>query len=149
MKAATIALIVCSSRGRRHEILEVLSDDREISLLEGEVVSGEADPLQRIYDYRTSQEREDDEFADYVEDLLSQPFVKPEIQEHGVQWLKSKIRIEQHQRSEAEAAKIIAEYALKVFSGNTEQTDFLLAGPRANVRIRIFILDRAALANAA
>jgi hypothetical protein len=149
MKAATIALIVRSAQGRKHEILEVLSDDREISLLEVEVVSGEVDPLQRIYEYRTSQEREDDEFADYVEDLLSQPFVKPEIQEHGVQWLKSKIRIEQHQRSELEAAKIIADYALKVFSGNPAQRDFLLAGPRANVRIRIFVLDASEMANAA
>jgi hypothetical protein len=146
MKAATIALIVRSQGGpgrKEPELVEVLSDDREISILETAAEDEHADPLAKIYEHRSIQAREDDEFADYVEDLLSQPFVKPEIQEHGVQWLKSKIRIEEFQKNEREAAKIIAEYALKVFRGNPDRRDFLLAGPKAHVRVRIFVMDSA------
>jgi hypothetical protein len=152
MKSATIALVVRSLQGEAPEIVEVLSDDREISMLESSWGSGgEAcnQMLERIHDLRSTQEREDEEFADYVEDLLSQPFVKPEIQEHGVQWLKSKMRIEEFQRNEREAASIIAEYALKVYSTNPQRKDFLLAGPRAQVRVRIFELGREAMGRAA
>ena len=141
MKAATIALIVRSLRGKTPQIVDVLSDDREISMLESGWKTSDGEALGKVYEYRDNQSREDDEFADYVEDLLSQPFVKPEIQEHGIQWLKSKIRIEEFQRNEREAAKIIAEYALKVYSGNPERRDFLLAGPKAQVRVRIFVVD--------
>jgi hypothetical protein len=129
MKAATVALVVRSPHGENPELIDVLSDDREISLLESELGSGEADPLQRVYEFRSNQMREDEEFADYVEDLLSQPFVKPEIQEHGVQWLKSRLRIERFQKNEAEAARVIAQYALKVFSEDAGRREFLLAGP--------------------
>ena len=149
MKAATIALIVRSLDDNHPELVDVLSDDREISLLESEVESGEDDPLQKVYEFRSAQSREDDEFADYVEDLLSQPFVKPEIQQHGVQWLKSKIRIEQFQRNEAEAAKAIAKYALKVFSSDPRRTEFFLAGPRAQVHVRVFLMGSNAVASAA
>jgi hypothetical protein len=149
MKAATIALIVKSARDRDPEVVEVLSDDREISLLESGWETGDDRALGKVYEYRDIQLREDDEFADYVEDLLSQPFVKPEIQEHGLQWLRSKIRIEEFQKNEKEAAQVIAEYALKVFRGNPERKDFLLAGPKAQVRVRIFVMEAAHRANAA
>ncbi|MGK5084331.1 hypothetical protein WDW37_13625 [Bdellovibrionota bacterium FG-1] len=149
MKAATIALVVRYPRGQTPELLDVLSDDREISVLESEVGAGDADPLQKVYEYRTHQAQEDNEFGDYVEDLLSQPCVKPEIQQHGVQWLKSKIRIEQFQKNEAEAAKIIAEYALKVFAADQKRIDFMLAGPKAQVRVRIFVIAQAVMSNAA
>jgi hypothetical protein len=148
MKAATIALIVRSLRGKHPEIVEILSDDREITLLESRWERGE-EALERVHELRSTQTREDDEFADYVEDLLSQPFVKPEIQEHGVQWLRSKIRIEEFQKNEREAAKIIADYALKVFKGDPKRKDFLLAGPKAQVRVRIFVLGGRAVVNAA
>jgi hypothetical protein len=149
MKAATIALVVRSLRGEAPQLVDVLADDREITLLETEVVSGETDPLQKVYEYRTTQSKEDDEFADYVEDLLSQPFVKPDIQQHGVQWLKSKMRIEEFQKSEAEAAKVIAQYALQVFTHDPKRTDFLLAGPRAQVRVRVFVIHEERMRNAA
>jgi hypothetical protein len=148
MKAATIALIVRSLQDKTPEIVDVLSDDREITLLESGWEEGE-EALGRVYAFRTTQAHEDDEFADYVEDLLSQPFVKPEIQEHGVQWLKSKIRIEEFQKNEREAAKIIADYALKVFRKDPERRDFMLAGPKAHVRVRIFVLEKQAMNNAA
>lgn len=149
MKAATIALIVRSLQDHSPELVDVLSDDREISLLETEVRSGEDDPLRKVYEFRSSQSQEDDEFADYVEELLSQPFVKPEIQQHGVQWLKSKLRIEEFQRNEAEAAAIIAQYALQVFSSDPKRTDFFLAGPRSQVRVRVFVIRAQSMESAA
>ena len=45
--------------------------------------------------------------------------MRPEVQEHGLQWLRSKIRIEQYQRTETEAAKIIAKYALQILEEGT------------------------------
>jgi hypothetical protein len=148
-KAATIALVVKSLAGTTPQIVDVLSDEREISVLETGWQSGEDEALGKVYAYRDDQAREDDEFADYVEDLLSQPFVKPEIQAHGVQWLKSKLRIEEFERNEREAAKIIAEYALTVYRDDPKRRDFLLAGPKAQVRVRIFVLDSVTLAKAA
>ena len=149
MKAATIALIVRSSEKEIPQLVDVLSDEKEISILETGVGSGEPDALARVYDLRSTQAKEDEEFGDYVEELLSQPFVKPEIQQHGVQWLKSKIRIEQFQKNEAEAARVIAQYALKVFTTDPGRTDFFLAGPRTQVRVRIFVVGEEAMSNAA
>ncbi|MCM2278446.1 MAG: hypothetical protein NDJ89_10260 [Oligoflexia bacterium] len=142
MRAATLALIV-SLKDDSPSLLETLSDDREIALFETAWNSGESDPLQVIYESRSRQEKEESEFADYVEDLLSKPFLRPEIQEHGVQWLKSKIRIEQYQKSEVQAAKVIADYAFQVFSQEQDKTDFFLAGPTAKVRIRVFVVGQA------
>lgn len=138
---ATIALAVHLPREGGPRLIDVFSDNREILLLESAVLVGEVDPLQIVYEHRDKQAREDEEFSNYVENLLSKPFLKSEIQEHGVQWLKSKIRIEKYQRDEREAARIIADYAFEVFRAEMEKTDFLLAGPRAEVRIRIFILE--------
>jgi len=143
MKTAMLALVVKFEK-EAPSLVEILSDDREIRLFEGHIAQGDGDPLQKVYEVRELQNKEDSEFADYVEDLLSQPFVRTEIREHGVQWLKSKIRIEQYQRNEAEAAKIIAEYALKLFQSDKERTDFFLAGPSSKVRVRIFVLDQVA-----
>jgi hypothetical protein len=149
MKASTIALVVGISRDKKTNLLEVLSDDREISLLEAHWSEHAGASLEKVHENRALQTKEDEEFGDYVEDLLSQPFVKPEIQQHGVQWLKSKLRIEQYQKSEAEAARIIADYALKVFQEHPEKRDFFLAGPRAQVRVRIFVLEEKCASRAA
>ena len=135
MKVATVALVV---EGQSHSLVDVISDDHEISLLESSCKSGERDLLRPVYEFRQKQCAEDEQFGEYVEDLLSQPFLRTEIQEHGLQWLKSKIRIEEFQRTENEAAKIIAEYAMKILTENPEKTDFFLAGPKTMVRVRVF-----------
>lgn len=137
MKVATVALVVdyCQSIP---SLIEIISDDHEIQLLESAYHHGESNPLELIYAHRKKQSEEDDDFGNYVEELLSQPFVRPEIQDHGVQWLKSKMRIEQYQRSEAEAAKVIAAYALKIIEEDRAKTDFFLAGPTTMVRVRVF-----------
>ena len=66
--------------------------------MESSVHLGDRNPLQRVYDHRNDQFREDEEFSDYVEDLLSRPNLKAEMQNYGVQWLKSKIRIERYSK---------------------------------------------------
>lgn len=148
MKVATVAIVVrypqdAVPSGAVLSLVEVLSDEHEIHLLENSCKSGEPDPLKVVYDFRRRQVDEEGEFGNYVEDLLSQPFVGPEIQEHGVQWLKSKIRIEKYQKTESEAAKVIADYAMKVIAEDPEKTDFFLAGPSTMVRIRVFSLSEA------
>jgi hypothetical protein len=139
-KIGTVALIVRLDGDQAPNLVEKFSDDREIAAFETAMKAGDADPLSTVYTMRDRQAKEDEEFGDYVEELLSQPFVRPEIQEHGVQWLKSKIRIEQFQKCEREATQIIADYAFRLFSENPSRTDFFLAGPAAKVRIRIFTL---------
>jgi hypothetical protein len=140
MKVATVALVV---EGESiPALLDVISDDHEISLLESSSRAGEADLLKPVYEFRQRQYAEDDQFGAYVEDLLSQPFLRTEIQEHGVQWLKSKIRIEEFHKTEIEAAKTIAEYAMKVLMENPQKKDFFLAGPKSMVRVRVFAQKR-------
>src|SRR4051812_44481656 len=123
MKAATVALVVNAREGSR-SLVEILSDDREIEVLEVALAQGEDDPLQSVRAHRNKQQAEDGEFADYVETLLSHPFQKKEVREHGIQWLNSKMRIEEYQKSEAEAARIIARYAYDVYTQDPEKTDF-------------------------
>ena len=137
MKVATVALVVDYGRSAP-SLIDIISDDHEIRLLESAYKHGETDPLELVYAHRVKQAQEDDEFGNYVEELLSQPFVRTEIQDHGVQWLKSKLRIEQYQKSEAEAAKVIATYALKIIEEDRAKTDFFLAGPTTMVRVRVF-----------
>ncbi len=140
-RVGTVALVVRFDN-EAPALIETISDDHEIAVFESAMQSGESDPLAVLHETRARQSKEDEEFGNYVEDLLSQPFVRPEIQEHGLQWLKSKIRIEQFQRCERDAAVVIAGYALKIFQEDPGRTDFFLAGPQAKVRVRIFTLGR-------
>ena len=139
MKAATVALIVRKEQ-KSQGLVEVISDEREIAAYEAALAVGDSQPLDRVHEHRVRQLEEDNSFADYVEELVSQPFQKQEIREHGVQWLKSRIRIEEFQRSESEAAQIIAKFAFQLFSDDPEKVDFFLSSPTAQVRIRVFVL---------
>jgi hypothetical protein len=145
MRVTTIAIVVHAPKTDSYRssvsLVEVISDEFEIGLLEASWQAGSPDPLESVREFRRKQTEEEGEFGNYVEELLSQPFVANEIQEHGVQWLKSKIRIEKHVQSETEAAKVIAEYAMKVVTKDPEKTDFFLAGPKAMVRIRVFSVN--------
>ena len=118
--------------------VETFSDEREISALEQAIQSGNPFPLQSVYDFRARAEREDAEFGDYVEDLLCQKAVRPEVQSHGVAWLRSKMKIEQFRQQEREAAEVIANFALAKYKEDPGLEDFVLAGPGVQVRIRIF-----------
>ena len=138
-KTSTVALIL-TLEGENSSHVETLSDDAEIQFLETVIREGEPAVLERLYEQRKQLVKQENEFGDYLEDLLSQPFLNPEIQQHAVRWLKSKIRIEEFQKTEKEAAKIIAEYAYKIFRSDPSKTDFLLASPNSEVRIRIFLI---------
>jgi hypothetical protein len=144
MKSAIVALVVNIQEGSPL-LLETLTDDREINVLESAMIHGEVDPFESVLNHRMQQTKEEEEFGDYIEALLTQPFLRPDIQEHAVQWMKSKIRIEQHQKSESEAANIIAEYALKIFQDDQARRDFFLVGPSTKVRVRIFVLEKVSL----
>lgn len=139
-RMSTVALVV-RYEGADPVLLESFSDETEIAIFESAVKGDEEDPLSSVYAMRERQAKEDEEFGNYVEDLLSQPFVRPEIQQHGLQWLKSKMRIEEFQRSERDATNVIAQYAWKLFQENSQRTDFILAGPTAKVRVKVFTLD--------
>lgn len=132
----TIALVV-SLREGQPVLEETLTSVEEMLELELALLSEDPDPVERVRYLRSKHRTEEEEFADFVENLLSQPFVKPDVQEHAVQWFKSRAKIESYQRAEDEAARVIAEYAFQVYSGDPEKTDFLLSGPKAKVRVRV------------
>ncbi len=142
-RVGTVALIITRLKDGDMKtdnplLIEKISDDREIELFEAAVEAGETSPLGMVYEFRDRKTKEEDEFGNYVEELLSQPFIKTDIQKHAVDWLKSKIRMEQFQKTEREATEIIAQYAFRLFLENPDRLDFFLAGPSAKVRIRIF-----------
>lgn len=143
VRQGVVALVVLDQEGIP-QLVEALSDELEIEILELALQEGESDPLSLIYRRRERQTREDESFGNYVEELLSQPVVKPEVQDHAVQWLKSKMKIEGYQRTESEATRVIADYAYRLFMDNRARKDFVLAGPKAQVRVRIFELRQAA-----
>lgn len=136
----TIAIVV-TRNGGEPVLAETLTSPEEILELEMAMINRDPEPLKRVVAFRDRQKAEDEEFADYVEGLLSQPFLKSEVQEHAVQWFKSRSKIETYQKAEDEASRVIAQYAFQVFSEDPAKTDFLLAGPKARVRIRVIDLS--------
>jgi hypothetical protein len=103
----TIALIV--SRNQGEPILtDTLTDAEEILELELAMMSRDPEPLKRVHDLRSRQVHDEEEFADFVEGLLSQSYVKQDVQEHAVQWFKSRTRIEEYQKAEDDASRVIA-----------------------------------------
>jgi|GEM_PF-857436 len=146
MKAANVVLVIENDRdlsefSKLPKLIEVISDETEVSLFEMASALHEPYPLDRVYQHRMRLSKEEHAFADYVEDLLSQPFQRQEIKDHGAQWLKSRLRIQEFQRNEGEAAKIIANFAFQIFCQDPDKTDFYLKGGAAEVRVRIFVLD--------
>ena len=145
-KTNTVALVITESENSSKWV-DTLSDEFEIQYLEEALNVGKANPMEEIYEMRAKQSKQDTEFGDYVEELLSRPFVQPSVQGHAVKWLKSKIRIEKYQKMEQDAAKIIAEYAYKVFQGDPGKVDFFLCSPKSKIRIRIFKISPPPLAS--
>ena len=142
MKTATVALVV-RFEDKNPKLVETISDDREIHIFETACEKGTSDPIEELMLFRRLQVKEEEDFGEYVEELLCQPCVRTEVQEHAVKWLKSKIRIDQFQKSESDAARIIADYAYRIFRDSPEKTDFMLVGFTAKVRIRVFVLSEA------
>jgi hypothetical protein len=140
MSKGTIALVV-QMEEKKPVLVEALSDDFEISLLEGEV-QVKKESLEKLYEIREFRMQEEEEFGDYVEALLSAPFVKTNVQKHGLEWLKSKAKIEGYKEKESKAMSVIAYYAFKLFQGDPGRKEFILAGPMSQVKIKIFMLDQ-------
>jgi len=138
----TVALVLKVEKDEP-ALIEAISDAMEIEVLEEALVRGDQDPVSVVHAVREHLYHQDEEFGDYVEELLSQPFLKSEIRTHGIEWMKSKIKIEEYKRTEAEATLVIAQYALKVFLDDRSRLDFFLSGPKAKVRVRIFVLPEA------
>ena len=135
-----IAIVVTRESGSL-VLEETLTCSDEILELELAMLNREPEPLKTVRNYRSKQMGEDEEFADFVESLLSQPCVKPEVQVHAVQWFKSRTKIESFQKAEDDASRVIANYAFQVYSKDASKTDFLLAGPKAKVRIKVIDLS--------
>ncbi len=142
MKMSTVALIIGIDTGSP-VLLDTLNDVDEIEYIELALKSGEDDPLHEIYKFRERQQKQEEDFGNYIEDLLSQPFVNPQLQKHGVQWLRSRIKIDQFQRTEREAVEVISNYAYKIFEKDPSKMDFFLVSATSQVRIRIFTLEQA------
>ena len=143
MKAATagtVALLV-TYKGQEPCLVETLSDGQEIELIEVALQRGVSNPVPMLKELREQREYEDEKFADYVEGILSQPFLKPEVREQAMEWFKSRMKIEFYQKNEFEATQVIAQYALGLFKENPKRTDFILAGPKAQVDVRIYLID--------
>lgn len=141
-KDGTVALVVTINE-ETSNLVEALSDDAEILVLQKALELGNHDPLRPVYELRDRQSKEDEEFGNYVEELLSQPFIKQDVQEQGVQWLKSKIKIEDYKRQEEQATKVIATFAYELYQKNPQQKEFILSGSVARVKIKIFEIEKA------
>jgi len=139
MKVSTVALVLSVDSGLPL-LVEALHDEYEIEFMEIAIRSGQLNALQQIHEHRDRINKQENEFGDYVEELLSQPFLRREIQTHGVQWLKSKIKIEKYQKTENEAVQVISDYAYNLYKNDPGRTDFFLASPMSQIRIRIFVL---------
>jgi hypothetical protein len=136
MKIGTVALAV-GVQGKDLVLLDQFTDDQEIAALEAAVERGALDPLTEVYRFRQTRAQEEEQFGNYVEELISKPGVRLEVQNHGLEWLKSKMKMEEFQQAEREASEVIARFAFDVFKETPERDDFVLAGPEAKVRIRV------------
>jgi len=135
-RTGTVALVVRIESGSPI-LLDQISDDRELEILDRCVKEGSSRALEEVYLQRDRVVEEEEQFGDFVEALITQPYVKPEILEHGVQWLRSKVKIEEFQRQEREATRVIANYAFQVFAENQDLREFMLSGPSAQVQIKV------------
>ena len=140
-KFGTVAVVLALDMGSERWV-DTLSDERELMTLENAITGGEEFPLEMVYAFRERQKSEDEVFGDYVEELLSQPFVRPEIRDHGVAWLKSRVKIEKYKTQESDAARVIAEFALQKYWKNPNLEDFQLSGEGVEVRVKIFRLKK-------
>jgi len=139
-KSTTLGIIVANPEGSKPLLLDTLLNNYEMILFEKALKEGSLNPLQDVYEFRTRQSAQDDEIGNYVERILSNPFLSPHLQEQGVRWLKSKIKLENFEKTEKKAAQVIAEYACKIFETDPHKTEFLLSSTTSQVLIRIFLL---------
>jgi hypothetical protein len=149
VRSGTVVLLLTLQPDGDPVLLESLSDEREVEFVEEALKEGHPDPVWALQQRRRLQKKEDEEFADYIEQLVSEPHCRIEVQDHAAQWFQSRLQLEKFQCAESEARRIIAEFALKVFHDDPSRTDFVLAGPSAEVRVRIHLVPRSLLSETA
>jgi len=148
-KIGTVALVIgyvdkdnAKAKAKEPVLVTALSDDQEILIFEQAINQGEENPLKLIQAFRLQQNREEEEFGDHVEDMLTRPGLKEDLRRHGIQWFQSKAKIDIYKHMETEATKVIADYAFEIFQADQKKKDFMLAGPNAEVRVRVFALEK-------
>ena len=149
VRSGTVVLLLAIEPGKPPILLESLSDEREVEFVESALKEGHPDPVWALRQRRKAQTREDEDLADYIEGLVSEPNCKSEVQENAVPWFQSRIELERFQRAEAEARAIIVEYALKLYEDDPTRVDFILSAPTAEVRVRIHFVPMTPLTDVA
>jgi hypothetical protein len=137
----TLALVV-RKREKKIEWLDTLSQESEILFFEALLGAGVQDPLLDLAVKREQERQSEDDFANYVEDLVVKPGLKPEVREQAVQWFYSRIRIEKYEAQEKQAAAVVARVALQLYQEHPAQVDFTLSSERSEIRVKIFDLGR-------
>lgn len=141
MRVNQLLLVVTGNHHDGFELLDSFSDDGEIEILQEHLTAHSYEAIRTVYEMRKRKCEEEEEFGDSVENLLLNPFLNPEIQHHAVQWFRSKHRIEEYQRNEAEARQVIANYAYLVYCKHPEMADFMIEGRTATVRVKVVLID--------
>ncbi|MFN7683888.1 MAG: hypothetical protein ACK5QT_00555 [Oligoflexia bacterium] len=148
VRSGTVVLLLAAQPGKPPRVLESLSDEREVAFVEAVLQEGHPDPVWALRHRRTTQAREEEDLADYIEGLVSEPHCKIEILEHASQWFQSRLQLERFQNAESRARDIIVEYALKIYQEDPSRVDFVLSAPTAEVRVRIHLVEFTALSEA-
>ena len=134
MKTNQLVLVVEQQRDEQ-VLRDSFSDQDEIDLLLEAISQKEKNPLEIVHRFRQNRAREEEEFGDTVEALLLRPFLNMEIREHGINWFRSRIRMEEFRKTEENARKILTSYAFVLFQSNPELKDFTLQGRVAAVQV--------------
>jgi hypothetical protein len=120
-------------------MVEFLADQSEIEFFQDSTKSL-SERLQDIYLMRAQREQQEEDLADYVENLVLNPMLHPEIKQQGVEWFYSRIKIDQYRQKELQAAQLIAQYAFEQFLADTQKATFDLSSSENTVHIKIFTL---------
>jgi hypothetical protein len=137
LEVGTVLILLGRDEEGRPKILESVSDDPEILLVEEALAEHHPDPVMAVRQRRQEQENEEEAFADYIETLLSAATCGIQIQRHAALWFRSRIDLEEYRRAEIEARRVIVDFAFRLYCEDPSQTDFTLAAPHAEVRILI------------
>jgi arginine deiminase len=144
MKTTQIALIVLLDPAGPM-LVDTLTDGDEIEFYDLSLQE-ETNPLAKIYRHRHWVEQQDEELADYLEQVLCKPFPEILFQRQATRWFRMKMRIEQFQRKEKEAAQVIADYAYRVFLDEPDRSEFYIESDHHRVRVRVFTIAKSLVA---
>jgi hypothetical protein len=132
-----LLILVVEQQVNEFVLVDSFSDQEEIDLLLHSIEKGEEDPLLLVHQFRKKRELEEEEFGDTVEELLQNPFLNTEIRNHGLEWFKSRIRMEKFRSAEQEAREVVSAYAFQLFQKNPRLRDFTLEGQNSAVRVKV------------